>query len=100
MNLNQVNESVKYESWKANLPPPVIEKKECPICYEELVDKNVISLYCKHKFCNKCLQRLQNCAMCRAVIDKATREKAVKRDMNPDAGLRLSHDQANLSPIS
>ena len=43
------------------------EKKECPICFEEIDVENIFITKCKHYFCKKCVnkQRLNECALCR-----------------------------------
>ena len=40
-----------------------INENDCIICYE--TDKNMISLSCKHKFCNDCVKKIPDCALCR-----------------------------------
>ena len=53
---------------------PTISKEvdECPICYEEIGDKNFCVTACEHKFCMGCIPKhLANsnaCPMCRADI--------------------------------
>ena len=43
--------------------------KECPICYEEIGNKNTCTTECGHTFCFKCMaasiQRNVNCPCCR-----------------------------------
>ena len=47
------------------------EKKQCPICYEDLTIKNAVNLPCNHTQCSKCFwkwtneQGKQSCPMCR-----------------------------------
>ena len=45
------------------------EKDDCPICYEEIMDKNFCVTKCGHKFCMDCmpkhLQNNQKCPLCR-----------------------------------
>lgn len=53
-------------------------KKECNICYEEKLIRDMVTLNCNHKFCGVCISqtlkkcckfKLPNCAMCRTKID-------------------------------
>ncbi|KAG5302056.1 IBR domain-containing protein [Histoplasma ohiense] len=37
--------------------------KECSSCFDEIMDKNLISLNCQHKYCLKCFIQLINTAM-------------------------------------
>ena len=52
------------------------DSTECPICFEEINDKNMIYLKsCKHKFCHKCInylidKNLNNCPYCRVPFSK------------------------------
>ena len=43
------------------------EKKECPICFDEIDVENIFITTCKHYFCKKCVnkQNTHKCAMCR-----------------------------------
>ena len=47
------------------------EKKQCPVCYEDLTIKNAVNLPCNHTQCSKCFwkwtneQGKQSCPMCR-----------------------------------
>lgn len=38
---------------------------ECPICFES---KILIKTICNHSFCNKCLQKIKICAICRNTL--------------------------------
>ncbi len=48
------------------------EKKQCPVCYEDLTIENAVNLPCNHSQCSKCFWRWtneqgkQSCCMCRA----------------------------------
>ena len=48
------------------------EKKQCPICYEDLTLENVVNLPCNHSQCSSCFwkwtneQGKQSCCMCRS----------------------------------
>lgn len=48
------------------------EKKQCPVCYEDLTLENVVNLPCNHSQCSKCFwkwtneQGKQSCCMCRS----------------------------------
>ena len=48
------------------------EKKQCPVCYEDLTLENVVNLPCNHNQCSNCFwkwtneQGKQSCCMCRA----------------------------------
>lgn len=48
------------------------EKKQCPVCYEDLTLENVVNLPCKHTQCSLCFwkwtneQGKQSCCMCRS----------------------------------
>jgi len=53
--------------------------KECPICYEEIGNKNTCTTECGHTFCFKCMaasiQRNVNCPCCRfELIERASDE--------------------------
>ena len=55
------------------------DAEECPICYDELGDRNLCVTKCGHKFCMDCATKhLANntaCPMCRTpIIEKAIRE--------------------------
>lgn len=42
---------------------------ECPICFKELKIKEDIKFSnCGHKFCEVCLSKIENCAICRKKI--------------------------------
>jgi hypothetical protein len=56
------------------------ERKECPICYENLTEYNTVKTSCGHEFCKDCMSRVVNdwfaqrdgnpsCPCCRGVID-------------------------------
>ena len=38
---------------------------ECPICLES---KLLIKTVCNHFFCNKCLEKIKICALCRNIL--------------------------------
>jgi hypothetical protein len=38
---------------------------ECPICYEDLNEKDLKTVECGHKFCKYCISRITKCALCR-----------------------------------
>jgi hypothetical protein len=48
------------------------EKKQCPVCYEDLTLENVVNLPCNHSQCGSCFwkwtneQGKQSCCMCRS----------------------------------
>jgi hypothetical protein len=48
------------------------EKKQCPVCYEDLTLENVVNLPCNHSQCSSCFwkwtneQGKQSCCMCRS----------------------------------
>ncbi len=48
------------------------EKKQCPVCYEDLTIENAVNLPCNHSQCSKCFwkwtneQGKQSCCMCRS----------------------------------
>ena len=41
---------------------------ECPICYEELSKDDIKFASCGHKYCETCLSKIDNCAICRKKI--------------------------------
>lgn len=41
---------------------------ECPICFTELKSNEIKFSSCGHKFCEECLSKLDNCAVCRKKI--------------------------------
>ena len=41
---------------------------ECPICMEIINELKIT--YCGHKYCNKCFEKIDECAMCRRKIKK------------------------------
>ena len=43
-------------------------RKECPICYEELSKDDIKFASCGHKYCETCLSKIDNCAICRKKI--------------------------------
>ena len=43
---------------------------ECPICFETLETKDIKFSSCGHKYCNTCLKKLNECAICRRKIYK------------------------------
>ena len=47
-----------------------ITKKEieCPICYEDLKPDEIKFASCGHKYCETCLSKIDNCAICRKKI--------------------------------
>lgn len=38
---------------------------ECPICYEELKSDDIKFSSCGHKYCETCLSKIKECAICR-----------------------------------
>ena len=46
---------------------------DCPICFEELCEKNKMTLGCNHVFCSKCillnLKTIRNCPLCRKPLN-------------------------------
>lgn len=43
---------------------------ECPICYEEINKDNMKFSSCGHKYCETCLSKIKECAVCRKTIYK------------------------------
>jgi hypothetical protein len=43
----------------------IMDIDECPICYQ---DTYLLTTKCKHKFCDKCLFKINNCAICRTPL--------------------------------
>jgi late competence protein required for DNA uptake (superfamily II DNA/RNA helicase) len=43
---------------------------ECPICMDELNAKDIKFSSCGHKYCQTCLSKLDECAVCRKKIYK------------------------------
>jgi len=43
---------------------------ECPICMDELHAKDIKFSSCGHKYCQECLSKLDECAVCRKKIFK------------------------------
>ena len=43
---------------------------ECPICFVELKKDDIKFASCGHKYCEECLNKLDNCAICRKKIYK------------------------------
>lgn len=41
---------------------------ECPICYEELPADKIKFSNCGHKYCETCLSKIKECAICRKKI--------------------------------
>ena len=41
---------------------------ECPICYEELPADKIKFSSCGHKYCETCLSKINDCAICRKKI--------------------------------
>jgi len=41
---------------------------ECPICYEELKSDEIKFSSCGHKYCDNCLSKINECAICRKKI--------------------------------
>jgi len=41
---------------------------ECPICYEELNAEEIKFSSCGHKYCESCLSKINECAICRKKI--------------------------------
>ena len=41
---------------------------ECPICYEELKSDQIKFSSCGHKYCETCLSKINECAICRKKI--------------------------------
>lgn len=41
---------------------------ECPICYEELKSDEIKFSSCGHKYCESCLSKINECAICRKKI--------------------------------
>lgn len=41
----------------------MLQYRECSSCFDEIMDKNLISLNCQHKYCLKCFMQLINTAM-------------------------------------
>lgn len=41
---------------------------ECPICFEELKSEDIKFSSCGHKFCESCLSKINECAICRKKI--------------------------------
>jgi hypothetical protein len=41
---------------------------ECPICYEELKSDEIKFSSCGHKYCQDCLSKINECAICRKKI--------------------------------
>jgi len=41
---------------------------ECPICYEELNAEAIKFSSCGHKYCESCLSKINECAICRKKI--------------------------------
>ena len=77
-NRNQPDENRKFDiipilcSESSNL------QEDCSICYEEIVNSNMVSLNCAHKFCGTCLSQtfkkcnpnnVPCCALCRTKIE-------------------------------
>jgi hypothetical protein len=41
---------------------------ECPICFEDLSKDDIKFASCGHKYCEECLSKIDNCAICRKKI--------------------------------
>ena len=41
---------------------------ECPICYEDLKSDEIKFSSCGHKYCQDCLSKINECAICRKKI--------------------------------
>ena len=41
---------------------------ECPICYDILESKDIKFSSCGHKYCETCLSKINECAICRRKI--------------------------------
>ena len=39
---------------------------ECPICFNKMKIKTIVTLPCKHSFCRSCSKKIDICAICRA----------------------------------
>jgi hypothetical protein len=48
----------------------VKKEVECPICFEEIKSENIKFSSCGHKFCETCLSKINECAVCRKKIYK------------------------------
>ena len=63
------------------------EKDNCPICFEELGEKNLCITKCGHKFCFDCMFKHLNikndCPLCRAKLIKKNKLSAVKPIRTP-----------------
>jgi len=56
-----------------------VQVKECPICFEQIGDKNTCTTECGHTFCFKCMassiQRNVNCPCCRFELIERTSDE-------------------------
>tara|TARA_R110000823_G_scaffold300464_2_gene421289 strand:- start:1017 stop:1373 length:357 start_codon:yes stop_codon:yes gene_type:complete len=44
------------------------QKVECPICLDQLEPANIKFSSCGHKYCETCLSKINDCAICRKKI--------------------------------
>ena len=62
-------------------------EKECPICYEQIGNKNTCTTECGHTFCFKCMaesiQRNVKCPCCRFELVKPMDEEDIEDDDTP-----------------
>lgn len=63
-------------------------EKECPICYEQIGNKNTCTTECGHTFCFKCMaesiQRNVKCPCCRFELVKPMDEEDIDDDDNTE----------------
>jgi hypothetical protein len=49
-----------------------MEKEDCPICLENIIEENKVKSECNHTFCKTCLEialeNKDNCPMCRTIL--------------------------------
>ena len=72
---------------------------ECPICFELLGDKIIVTMPCKHTMCLKCLTKLQvlRCPLCRLNLGKYMPSSP---NVRGDVRLVAMHVDTNSSSIS
>ena len=81
------------------------EVRECPICYNEIGEKNVCVTSCGHAFCLQCLLQAYNekieCPCCRSILNENDKESESSEDddetLSEDASEDASEDDEDAS---
>ena len=59
----------------------VVIIEDCPVCYDELLEENIVKINCGHNLCNTCIRRCLDtlprnqsptCVLCRAGVESMT----------------------------